>query len=55
MTSGAIFALLVVAHFLRFFAEGAYVFRDAWFVLSTLLAAALCIWAFRLLRLAPRT
>lgn len=55
-TTGAIFALLAVAHVLRTIAEWSRVAADPWFILEGpgigLLAAALCVWALRLLRLA---
>jgi hypothetical protein len=51
MTSGAVFALVVVAHLLRIVIEGPQVARDPWFLLSTIAAGALCFWALRLLRL----
>jgi hypothetical protein len=54
MTSGAIFGLLVVAHFLRIVAEGPEVARDPWFLLTTFISGALCFWALRLLRLNTR-
>lgn len=50
-TSGAIFGLLVLAHVLRAFAEGPHVVRDPFFVLSTLIAAGLCLWAVQILRM----
>jgi hypothetical protein len=49
-TTGLVFALLVLAHVWRLLAEGIYVARDPWLVGSTVLAAALAIWAWRLLR-----
>jgi hypothetical protein len=54
MTSGGIFALLVLAHIARVFLEGPRVLSDPWFVLFTVLAAALSLWAFRVLRIVPR-
>jgi len=55
-TTGAIFALLAVAHVLRTITEWPRVAADPWFILEGpgigLLAAALCVWAWRLLRLA---
>jgi hypothetical protein len=54
MTSGTIFFLLVLAHVLRVFAEGPGVMRDPFFAIATLLAAALGIWAIRVLRLPAR-
>ena len=54
-TTGIIFALLTVAHVWRVFEEGRHLARDPFFVLVTLAAAALCLWAWRLLRLSTRT
>ena len=54
MTTGAVFGLLVVAHVWRVIEEGSHVARDPWYMLSTAVAAALCLWAWRLLRLMPR-
>ena len=54
MTTGSVFALLVVAHVWRVIEEGSHVARDPWYVLSTAVAAALCLWAWRVLRLMPR-
>ena len=55
ITSGSIFALLVVAHIIRVIVEGPRVLSDAWFVSFTVLPAALCVWAWRVLRLVPRS
>jgi hypothetical protein len=55
MTSGGVFALLIVAHLVRIIVEGPRVARDPWFVLSTVAAGALCAWALRLLRLPARS
>ena len=55
MTTGSIFALLAAAHVMRTFAEWSRLGTDPWFMLEGpgigLLAAALCVWALRLLRL----
>jgi hypothetical protein len=51
LTSGVIFGLLVLAHVLRVVAEGSHVVRDPFFAVTTLIAASLAGWAFRLLRL----
>jgi hypothetical protein len=57
-TTGALFAVLAVAHVLRTIAEWSRVAADPWFILEGpgigLLAAALCVWAWRLLRLSGR-
>lgn len=47
MTSGGVFALLVLAHILRVILEGPRVLTDFWFVFFTILAAALSAWAWR--------
>jgi len=53
VTSAVAFALVLLAHVARVAAEGPGVMRDPWFVASTAAAAALCVWAIRLLRLLP--
>jgi hypothetical protein len=50
ITTGVIFALIVVAHVLRAIAEGPAMAKDPFFILLTLLAASLSLWAFRLLK-----
>ena len=54
IASGAIFGLLVLAHILRAFEEGSQLFRNPSYVLVTIAAAAMCLWAFRVLRPSPR-
>ena len=49
MTTGALFGLLTLAHIWRLFAEGLHLVRDRWFIAFTVIAAALCIWSWRLL------
>ena len=55
MTTGAVFGLLTVAHLWRIIEEGAYLARDPWFVGFTVAAAALGLWAWRLLRPSTRS
>jgi hypothetical protein len=55
ITTGAIFGLITLAHLLRIIAEGPRLATDVWFVLLTVAAAALCLWAWRLLRLTTRS
>ena len=55
ITTGAVFGLLTVAHISRVFAEGPRLAANPWFVLTTVAAAALCFWAWRLLRLSSRS
>jgi len=54
MTTGILFGLLTVVHVWRALEEGPHLATDPWFILITLLAAAFCVWACRLLRLSTR-
>jgi hypothetical protein len=54
MTTGAVFGLITLAHVLRVVAEGPRLATDPFFVLLTVLSTALCLWAWRVLRL-PRS
>lgn len=55
LTTGALFALLALAHLLRTIAEWPRLASDPWFLLEGpgigIVAGALCVWAWRLLRL----
>jgi hypothetical protein len=51
ITTGAVFGLLTLAHIARVFAEGPHLATDPFFVVITIAAAALCFWAWRVLRL----
>ncbi len=53
-TTGAVFGLLTLVHLWRIIEEGRHLATDPWFALITLAAAALCLWAWRLLRLSTR-
>jgi len=55
MTTGALFGLLTFVHILRIIEEGSHLATDPWYILITAAAAALCVWAWRLLRLSPRS
>jgi dolichyl-phosphate-mannose--protein O-mannosyl transferase len=55
MTTGAVFGLLVVAHIWRVIGENPALAKDPFYVVITIAAAALCFWAWRLLRLMPRS
>lgn len=50
ITTGLVFALLTLAHLWRIIVEGLRMATDPWFALTTLIPAALCVWAVRLLR-----
>jgi hypothetical protein len=51
ITTGVVFGLLVVAHIWRLVEEGPALAKDPWYIGITIAAAALCLWAWRLLRL----
>ena len=53
MTTGVIFALLVVAHVWRMFAESTDLARNPEYLVITLLAGLLSAWAFVVLRRSP--
>ncbi len=55
MTTGAVFGLITLAHLLRIIAEGPHLVTEPSFVLLTVAAATLCLWAWRLLRLTTRS
>jgi hypothetical protein len=50
MTTGALFGLLTLAHLLRIVQEGRHLATDPFYILITVAAAALGLWAWRLLR-----
>ena len=54
VTTGATFALLVLAHIARVIAEGGRPLTEPVFVISTLVSLALCVWAIVVLRQLPR-
>jgi hypothetical protein len=54
MTTGTLFALLVLVHVWRILEEGTHLATDPWYILVTTAAAALSAWAWRLLRLMAR-
>jgi hypothetical protein len=51
MTTGTVFGLITLAHLLRVVEEGPRLASDPFFVLLTVLSAALSLWAWRVLRL----
>jgi hypothetical protein len=55
LTTGSIFAVLTVLHVWRIIEEGPHLATNPWWVLITLAAAALAVWAWRLLRGAARS
>ncbi|HEV7776898.1 MAG TPA: hypothetical protein VGO76_08540 [Luteibacter sp.] len=54
ITTGAIFALIVIAHVWRIAVEGPALAGSPIFILFTLAAAGLALWAWWVLRRLPR-
>ena len=50
MTTGVVFGLITAAHIWRGIEEGPKLAAQPWFILLTLVTAALGVWALRLLR-----
>ena len=50
ITTGAIFGLITVAHLLRIFTEGSHMATNPFFILLTVVSAALCVWAVWIVR-----
>ena len=55
VTTGAIFGLITLAHIWRVIAEEPRMATEPFFVLLTVVAAALSFWAWRVLRLSSRS
>jgi hypothetical protein len=55
ITSGIVFGLVVLAHIARAAAEGPSLLKSPIYIVSTLAAIALSLWAWSLLRTIPRT
>ncbi len=55
MTTGAVFGLLTLVHLLRIVVEGRQLATNPLYVLITVAAASLCLWAWRLLWLSKRS
>lgn len=54
LTTGAVFGLLTLVHIWRMIEEGPQLATDPWYVLITVAAATLGLWACRLLWRVPR-
>jgi hypothetical protein len=53
-TTGVVFGLITAAHIWRVVAEGTQLAKDPFFILITVLAAGLSVWAITLLRRSSR-
>jgi hypothetical protein len=49
MTTSVVFGLIVLSHVWRIVEEGQHLARDPFYISITALAAAFCLWAWRLL------
>jgi hypothetical protein len=54
VTTGSLFGLIVAAHVWRALEEGPHLAAEPFFILMTAAAAALCLWACRLLWVRPQ-
>jgi len=54
IATGTVFGLLAIAHVWRVIAESNLLAADPWFVLITVISAAMSVWAFTLLRRSTR-
>ena len=50
ITTGVLFGLLTIAHVTRMFVERPGLAEDGWYLAITAVMAALCVWAFVVLR-----
>jgi hypothetical protein len=50
LITGILFGAITIVHVWRAVAEGRALATNPWYILITVAAAALCIWAWRLLR-----
>jgi hypothetical protein len=55
VTTGVVFGLITLAHIVRIVMEGSHLLKEPLYVVLTLVAAGLSVWAWRLLRVASRT
>ena len=54
LTTGTVFGLLALIHLWRVIQEGSHLATDPWFLIITLIAAGLSVWAFRVAQLSSR-
>jgi hypothetical protein len=55
ITTGTVFTLVTAAHIWRVIGESAALARDPGFIVLTIVAASLSVWAWRLVRGLPRS
>jgi hypothetical protein len=55
VTTGVLFGAITIAHILRMISEKPHLAEEFWYVLLTAVSAALCLWAFTLLKKSKRS
>jgi tetrahydromethanopterin S-methyltransferase subunit E len=55
ITTGAVFGLIVLTHIWRAVAEGPAIAKNPAYILLTVAAAALSLWAWRVVKAMPRS
>ena len=55
ITTGTVFGLITLAHIWRMFAEGSRLVKEPVFLLLTLVAVGLCVWAWLLVARSSRS
>jgi len=54
VTTGVVFGLITLAHIVRMVMEGPHLLKEPLYIVLTLVAAGLSVWAWRLFRVASR-
>ena len=55
ITTGTVFCLIVVVHVWRAIAEGPALAKNPFYILTTVIAVTLSLWAWRVLRTMPHS
>jgi len=55
ITTGTVFGLIVVVHVWRAIAEGPALAKNPFYILTTVIAVTLSLWAWRVLRTMPHS
>ena len=55
VTTGTVFGLITLAHIWRVLEEGSHLAKDPVFLVLTVVAAVLCVWAWSLFRRSSRS
>ena len=55
VTTGVLFGVITIAHILRMISEKPHLAEEFWYLSLTAVSAALCLWAFLLLKKSKRS